>query len=66
MSEADSLLALRERIDAIDRQIQTLIADRATAKKGKNFVEADRIRTELLAAGIVLEDGAQGTSWRRA
>ena len=46
--------------------IEALILARTTAKKGKNFAEADRIRNELLAAGIILEDGAQGTSWRRA
>ena len=39
---------------------------RIAAKKGKNFAEADRIRKELLEAGIVLEDSAQGTTWRRA
>jgi cysteinyl-tRNA synthetase len=47
---------------AIGAQIEARIA----AKKAKNFAEADRIRKELLEAGIVLEDTAQGTSWRRA
>ena len=47
---------------AINAQIEARIA----AKKAKNFAEADRIRKELLDAGIVLEDSASGTTWRRA
>ncbi len=46
--------------------INQLIEARTTAKQSKNYAEADRIRKELLAAGIVLEDSAAGTTWRRA
>ncbi len=46
-------------------QIKILIAQRTAAKKAKNFAEADRIRAELAAQGIVLEDSASGTTWRR-
>lgn len=46
--------------------IESLIAERAAAKKAKRYQDADRIRAELLAQGIVLEDTPAGTSWRRA
>lgn len=46
--------------------IQGLIEQRAAAKAGKNFAEADRIRQDLLARGIVLKDGPAGTSWEAA
>ena len=48
------------------KSIQKLIEDREAAGKAKNFSEADKIRDELLSAGIVLEDGPTGTTWRRA
>ena len=49
-----------------DAAISAQIEARIAAKKAKNFAEADRIRKELLEAGIVLEDSAAGTTWRRA
>jgi cysteinyl-tRNA synthetase len=45
--------------------IEQRIADRIAARKAKNFAESDRVRDELLAAGIILEDGPAGTTWRR-
>jgi cysteinyl-tRNA synthetase len=47
-------------------RIAALIEERAAAKKRKNYAEADRIRKDLLDAGVMLEDSPQGTTWRRA
>jgi cysteinyl-tRNA synthetase len=46
-------------------EIDALIAARNAARKAKNFAESDRIRDELTAKGVILEDGKGGTTWRR-
>jgi cysteinyl-tRNA synthetase len=49
-----------------DAAIDAQIALRAEAKKARRYADADRIRGELAAQGVVLEDSASGTTWRRS
>jgi cysteinyl-tRNA synthetase len=49
-----------------EAQIEAMIAARQAAKANKNFAQADQIRQDLLAVGVVLEDSRAGTTWRRA
>jgi cysteinyl-tRNA synthetase len=48
-----------------DAEIQQKIDARLAARRAKDYAEADRIRKELEAAGVILEDGPKGTTWRR-
>ncbi len=50
----------------LDAEIEGLIAERLAARKSKNFMRADEIRDSLLERGIILEDTAQGTRWKKA
>jgi cysteinyl-tRNA synthetase len=64
--QGDPKLFLRAGTTLDEATIEGLIEQRAAAKKAKNFAEADRIRTELLAQGVVLKDSPSGTTWEAA
>jgi cysteinyl-tRNA synthetase len=52
--------------DVLEPRLQELLRTRDEARKKKDFAESDRLRKELLAAGVVVEDTPGGTRWKRA
>ena len=58
-------LVYNRKAESLDDEVEALIAQRTQARKDKNWAEADRIRDELKAMGIVLEDTAQGVKWHK-
>ena len=48
-----------------EAEIEAAIAARQAARKAKDFKESDRIRDDLKAKGVILEDGPKGTTWKR-
>lgn len=63
---SDYLQASTGLAQADDAEIEALIQKRQEARAARDFAEADRLRDELLARGILIEDSPSGTSWRRA
>lgn len=66
LTDVLGLVYNRDKKGSLDDEIEALIEKRNAARKAKNWAEADRIRDELKAQGIVLEDTAQGVKWHRA
>lgn len=58
-------LVYNRKSETLDSDIEALIEARTNARKERNWAEADRIRDELKAMGIILEDTAQGVKWHR-
>jgi cysteinyl-tRNA synthetase len=68
MDEVLGLLEVAHATRAVDDDLSAWVEERiearAVARARKDFVEADAIRDEITARGIVLEDGAGGTRWK--
>jgi cysteinyl-tRNA synthetase len=65
MELSDVLGLLSKKEESIDAEIEALIEERQKARKEKNWVLSDKIRDDLKAQGIVLEDTPSGVKWKR-
>ena len=63
--QADVAPELFARQSLSDEAIDTLVAERTTAKKHRNFARADQIRNELIEKGVIIEDSKDGVRWKR-
>jgi len=60
------ILSAKAEEESLDEKVEAMIQARQEARKAKNFAEADRIRDELKAMNIILEDTPQGVKWKKA
>jgi cysteinyl-tRNA synthetase len=73
LARMDSVLAVLDRNasqgapagDAFTAQVESLIAQRLAARAAKDWAAGDAIRAQLLALGVTIKDGPQGTTWTR-
>ncbi len=65
LSDVLGMIAEKKAED-LDSEIEEMIAKRQAARKARDFAQADAIRDELLARGIILEDTREGVKWKRA
>ena len=66
LKKIDSVLGVMKfEDDSIDAEIEALIEKRNEARKNKDFATSDKIRDELKAKGIILDDTPTGTRWKR-
>ena len=66
LNRIDTVLnVMSEEEGVLDEEIEALIQERIEARKAKNFARADEIRDTLKGQGIILEDKADGTRWKR-
>ncbi|MDF2592715.1 MAG: cysS, partial [Clostridia bacterium] len=65
MELSDVLGLLNKKEESIDDEIEALIEERQKARKEKNWALSDKIRDDLKAQGIVLEDTPSGVKWKR-
>ncbi|HWQ30724.1 MAG TPA: DALR domain-containing protein, partial [Negativicutes bacterium] len=65
MELAGVLGLLYKKEESLDTEIENLIAERQKARKEKNWALSDKIRDDLKAQGIILEDTPEGVKWKR-
>jgi cysteinyl-tRNA synthetase len=65
MELADVLGLLYKKEESLDNEIEKLIEERQKARKEKNWALSDKIRDDLKAKGIILEDTPEGVKWKR-
>ena len=65
LRHANLILDVIEFPEAVDAEVESLIAERQTARDQRDFARSDEIRKRLLGMGIQLDDTKEGTRWKR-